>query len=376
MLTSGIIIDERQIKLKDDEIIPFIKRYVNVHEEIKEEYEKFANCQMIVGDENYREFVVRTLGWVVIENIKAYYPKDVKNLDKMAYLKAGFDLKKMDKYVPKGKRYVPYIDPIEMKIQELGGKVVNSPENELSFWYPKTSNIGFKTPETLITAFTEEELGIIKRAEFDNFNYEDLKRRLNEKATRQNFNLNQELFMRFGCASNKAFFASCHLPSMDFLPDRLLAYFDGLYEKLEWRESAELVLREFIKTNYYRRQIYHGMPLNTEFRIFFDFDTNEFLGIYNYWDKETMIDNIHTRDERMTFADTIPLIERDFNLLSPYLEDEVKKKLPNANLAGKWAVDFMYDGTNFVLIDMARAECSYYYEKVLEKQLSLQNNNK
>ena len=89
-----------------------------------------------------------------------------------------------------------------------------------------------------------------------------------------------------------------------------------------------------------------------------------------------MIDNLHSRDERMTFADTIPLIERDFNLLSPYLEDEVKKKLPNANLSGKWAVDFMYDGTNFVLIDMARAECSYYYEKVLEKQLSLQNNNK
>ncbi len=374
MLTSGVIIGEKQIELKNDEILSFIKRYITDHPEINEQYEKFANCQLIVSDENYKDFAIRVLGWTVIEKGIVYYPKNVKNIDKMAYLLAGYDLKKMEKYVLKDKRYVPYIDPIEIEIQELGGKIVNSSENEMSYWYPKTSNIGFKTPETLITAFTDEELNIIKRAEFNNFDYETLKRRLNEEAIRQNFNLDQELFMRFGCASNKFFFASCHLPSMEFLPDRLLAYFDGLYEKLEWRSSAELVLREFIKTNYYRRQIYHGMPLNTEFRVFFDFDTNELLGIYNYWDKETMIDNLHTRDERMTFADTIPLIERDFKLLSPYLEDETRKKLPNANLKGKWSIDFMYDGNNFVLIDMGRAECSYYYEKVLEKQLLLQNN--
>lgn len=57
----------------------------------------------------------------------------------------------------------------------------------------------------------------------------------------------------------------------------------------------------------------------------------------------------------------------------PYLEDEAKKKLPSANLQGKWSIDFMYDGSNFVLIDMGRAECSYYYDKVVAKQLALQS---
>lgn len=373
MLYSGIIINGEPICLNGSEIIPYIKNYVDSNSQIREEYDKFIQGQMVVSDTNYEEFAIRVLGWIIIEDTTVYYPEGIQGLDKMSYLLAGYDLKKKNRYVLKGNKYIQYIDPIEDKIRKQGMPLVTSTENELSFWYPKTNNIGFKTPKTLITEFTDEELSIIKSANFNDFDYETLTRRIKEEAIKQNFDLNRDMFMRFGCSSNKFFFGSCHLASLDFLPDRLLAYFDGLYDKLEWRKSAELVLREFIKTDYYRRQIYHGMPLNTEFRVFFDFDTNQLLGIYNYWDKETMIDNLHSRDDRMTFADTIPLIERDFNKLSPYLEEEAKNKLPNANLSGKWSIDFMYDGSNFVLIDMGRAECSYYYEKVIEKQLSLQN---
>ncbi|MDE6141750.1 MAG: hypothetical protein K2G03_04015, partial [Bacilli bacterium] len=373
MLNAGIIINREQIELADHEIIPYIKSYIDSNLQVKEAYEKFLKGQIIVSDINYEEFAVRVLGWVIIKNITVNYPDGIEGLDKMSYLLAGYNLKKKNKYIKKNDRYVEYINPIEEEICKIGMHLVTSPQNELSFWYPKTANIGFKTPNTLITKFTDEELKIIKSTEFKNFDYDALTKRLKKEAIKQNFDLNRDMFMRFGCSSNKFFFGSCHLPDLEFLPNRLLAYFDGLYEKLEWRQSAELVLREFIKTNYYRRQIYHGMPLNTEFRVFFDFDTNELLGIYNYWDKETMIDNLHSRDDRMTFADTIPLLERDFKLLAPYLEEEAKKKLPAANLTGKWSIDFMYDGTNFVLIDMGLAECSYYYEKVIEKQLALQN---
>lgn len=371
MLILGIIRDKKKIELKDEEIIPYIKEYVNSNSGLKEAYERFIKGQLMVSDENYKKFAISVLGWAIIDGNVVYYPEGFEGLDKIAYLRAGRELKKMNRCVLKNNRYVKYIDPIELEIMSLGMPLMNSPENELSYWYPKTANIGFRTPDTLITEFTDQELKVIKSAKFNEFDYKALEKRIRDDANRQDFALERDLFLRLGCSSNKFFFGSCHIDDLEFLPDKLLAHFDGLYEKLEWRESAELVLREFIKTDYYRRQIYHGMPLNTEFRVFFDFDTNELLGIYNYWDKETMIDNLHSRDDRMTFADTIPLIERDFNKLAPYLEDEAKKKLPNADLKGKWSIDFMYDGTNFVLIDMARAECSYYYEKVVKKQLAL-----
>ncbi len=373
MLIAGIIKDGKEIELKEEEIISYIKEYVNSKPELVESYEIFTQGQMIVSDDFYEEYAVRVLGWTIVEGTRIYYQEGNKQFDKMAYLLAGYNLEKMKPYVLENGRYVQYINPIEREVEKLGFELANSKENELSFWYPKTANIGFKTPDTLITQFTDEEFRVIKSTKFDEFNHEALQKRIIDAAAKENFNLDRDLFLRFGCSSNKFFFGSCHLNGLEFLPNRLLAFFDGLYEKLEWRESAELVLREFIQTNYYRRQIYHGMPLNTEFRVFFDFDTNELLGIYNYWDTETMIDNLHSKADRMTFADTAPLLERDFDVLSPYLEDEAKKKLPNANLKGKWSIDFMYDGNNFVLIDMARAECSYYYEKVLEKQLALQN---
>ena len=39
------------------------------------------------------------------------------------------------------------------------------------------------------------------------------------------------------------------------------------------------------------------------------------------------------------------------------------EKLKKANLSDIWSVDFMWTGEEFVLIDMALAECSSYWEK-------------
>ncbi len=373
MLYSGIIKEGEKIELGDKEIIKYIKNYIESYPEVKINYERFIKGQMVVSDYNLYEFVVRVLGWIIIDKATIHYPDNAKDFDKLEYLLSGCKLKKLQRFVLKGERFIPYVSPVEQEIRKIGFSHANSPENELSFWYPKTANIGFKTPDTLITPLTDDEFGIIKSANFKDFNHLELLKRIREIAASQNFDLNRDLFLRFGCSSNKFNFDACHIPDLEFLPDKLSAYFENIFEKLEWKESAEIVLREFIKTDYYRRQIYNGMPLNTEFRVFFDFDTNEILGIYNYWDKETMLDNLHKQDDCMAFAHTTPLLEKDFNRLAPYLEDEAKKKLPNADMQGKWSIDFMYDGSRFVLIDMAHAECSYYYEKVVEKQLAYQN---
>lgn len=374
MLYTGIITKEgKKIELKIDKILEYIKNYIEENPEIEKEYEQFSNYQMAINDFNYYEFAVRILEWTIFDKSEVYYPDNSNNFDKIECLKNGWKLTKMDRFVFNGKRYTRYMSPIQKKINEIGAKHSESPENEVSFWYPKTANIGFTTPETLITPLTGEEFKVIKAAEFDKFDYLTFLKRIRDNAINQKFDLDRDLFLRFGCSSNKFNFNACHVPNIEYIPERLRDYFENIYEKLEWRKSAEVVLREFIKTSYYRRQIYNGMPLNTEFRIFYDFDTNELLGIYNYWDTETMVDNLHKRDDAMAFAHTFPLLESDFNRLAPYLEDEAKKKLPNADLQGKWSIDFMYDGKDFVLIDMGHAEASYYYERVLEKQLALQN---
>ena len=183
--------------------------------------------------------------------------------------------------------------------------------------------------------------------------------------------LSNEMFIRLGNSSNKFNFDSCHINEINELYQKLMIMFDDMYFKLEWQQSIELVLREYIKTNYQRNRIYNGMPLNTEFRVFYDFDKNRILGIFNYWEKDTMLDNLHNNQDLITFANTTHEIECDFNNLSPFLKKEAEYKLPNADLKGKWSVDFLYDGKEFILIDMAHAECSYYYDKVLSKQRTL-----
>lgn len=57
--------------------------------------------------------------------------------------------------------------------------------------------------------------------------------------------------------------------------------------------STNLVFREFIETGYDRPSIYHGLKLNTEFRIFYDFDGHRFIQGFNYWgDHDPMVEGL------------------------------------------------------------------------------------
>ena len=151
------------------------------------------------------------------------------------------------------------------------------------------------------------------------------------------------IIIRLGISSNKFNFDSCYINTIDELYQKLMIIFEDMHFKLEWEQNIELVLREYIKTNYQRNKIYNGMPLNTEFRVFYDFEKKEVLGIFNYWDKNTMLDNLYNKD-LITFANTTHKIESDFDNLYPILLEEVKYKIPTTDLNGKWSIDFLYDG--------------------------------
>ncbi|MBR1376916.1 MAG: hypothetical protein IJ565_03785 [Bacilli bacterium] len=366
MLKSGVIKNEQIIKLKDNEIIYFLTNELDsLNDDEKTSYDMYKNSKFYLSDDTIIEYFVKFHNYIVVYNNKVFYAKVDDNFDRIGYIKEGFSLNKLSNMIYKdGKNKVDKSE-IDIKIEEDAIMHGESEENDLSFWYPKTNNIGFKCPKTLITKFTDNEVNLIRCNNFRSLDKDDILDRIMKENSE--VDLKNELFVRLGMGSNKFHFDSCHLTNIDELYPKLLSILEDMYFRLEWHDKINLVLREFIKTNYKRNTIYDGLALNTEFRVFYDFDKNEVLGIYNYWDKNTMLDNLKYPVDLINFADTTEEIEKDFNRLSPRLNDEVNSKMPNANLNGKWSIDFMYDGNEFVLIDMAHAECSYYYDKVLKK---------
>lgn len=374
MIKSGIINENDIIELENKDLIPYLYNLLDSSAENKSAFEIYQSNQICCSDLDIINYFVKVLGYAIIHNDIVYYQSELKNelIDKIDYIKNGFQLQKLPKMIYQNKKFINYLDQIQQEIEKDGFKHSNSPENDLSFWYPKTANIGFKTPNTIVTSFTDEEINLIKACNWNELCEKELLERI-RKISKQSkiLNLNNEMFIRLGHSSNKFNFDSCHINNINELYQKLMIMFEDMYFKLEWRQNIELVLREYIKSDYKRNKIYNGMPLNTEFRLFYDFDENKILGIYNYWEKDTMLDNLHNQQDLITFANTTQEIESDFNNLYPILKEEAKDKLPNADLKGKWSVDFLYDGKEFILIDMAHAECSYYYDKVLRKQRTL-----
>lgn len=368
IIKCGIVNESEIIEMEDGKLIPYLYELLNKQPELEETFKIYKTTTILFKEETIIECFVKVLGYTIIYNGIVYYQEGVKTviIDKIAYVKRGFKLKKLPKMILKKGRFVKYLNPIQQYIERIGFEHSRSYENDLSFWYPKTSNIGFRTPNTTIINFTAEEVQLIKRGRWSELNQKKILERIRNK--NNTINLDEELFVRLGNSSNKFNFDSCHIKGIQELFSKLMIMLDDMYFKLEWQQNVKLVLREYINTNYIRAKIYNGMPLNTEFRVFYDFDSNTFLGIFNYWDKDTMLDNLHNEQDLITFANATNEIERQFNDLYPLLKEEVEYKLPKADLKGKWSIDFLYDGEDFVLIDMAHAECSYYYDKVLIKE--------
>lgn len=127
--------------------------------------------------------------------------------------------------------------------------------------------------------------------------------------------------------------------------------------------SPELVIRDFIETEYDRPQIYNGMKLNTEYRVFYDFENNKILGLFNYWDRQTMESGLYDPNDQKVFTAVIDEIEADFEKHKELVIAEAEK-LKDAKLRGVWSADFLWTGRQVYLIDMALGQSSYYYDRV------------
>lgn len=142
--------------------------------------------------------------------------------------------------------------------------------------------------------------------------------------------------------------------------------------------NNEWVVREFIDDVEDNPTIYNGLPLHTEYRVFVDFDTKEIIGISPYWEPEVMKEHfldLGSLNDVQKQHDYINYINHEEVLMKRYEENkdlvvsEVSKLLKDCKLTGQWSIDIMQNGSDFWLIDMARASESALSECVPKEKL-------
>ncbi|MBG9693152.1 hypothetical protein ABD91_20645 [Lysinibacillus sphaericus] len=267
--------------------------------------------------------------------------------------------------------------------------------NNFSFWFNPMSNAlkaEFKVPKSLVMEYPFElrekirqdrhaiTPEIIKELEQFVFQNEEVKA-LNKQT--------QHFFIKTGVFSNKFDFdGSCNLQDWSNLFEQIysLEYMAMTYSA---NHTNELVIREFITDVENRKTIYNGMPLRTEFRVFYDFDEGKVLGVANYWHPEEMIKALTPYSVRSIFAeitdieeqrklkkqlmaklnnydkqsfeeyfaylDTKDFIVQEYDALKAIVASKVAKafKEKKCPLKGQWSIDIMKNGNDFYFIDAA-----------------------
>lgn len=249
--------------------------------------------------------------------------------------------------------------------------------DEFRYWFDKMSSIGdsgdILIPKTEVIEIPYDLYSYMVSDRYNKDNTDKLGKyfydRLGELKN------SKELFIKTGLFSNKFMFSFPHYKDGDNFGEHILNVFYGAM-CIGCPKSIDMVFREFIHTNNNRPSIYCGMKLNTEFRLFYDFDERRIYNIVNYWDKDTMLNSLSDSEivnpktgelekcfDKTVFSSVADEIENDFNSLQGFLATVFMKNIKNVkDLHGKWSIDFLYDGERFWFIDMATAEHSYYNE--------------
>lgn len=262
-------------------------------------------------------------------------------------------------------------DPMEIFAREH--------ENDFSFWFPKIQFCGIPVPKTFFKKLPHYDQGPEARRLYQAFCMENPAEDLAVVQTWLNTNVLPELkemglmghvFVKNARFSNK-FDANgnCNLFGTF---DLARAFANINYEAmcLDANGCDEIVVREFIEASCHEIPcIYNGLPLRPEFRVFYDFDTQQPIFTANYWDFDYVYPHLYAATDRIIFEHERERIETAFN----QYKDEVQEMVSNAmksvqGLTGQWSIDILYDENTysphkFWLIDMAIAQRSAYWEQ-------------
>lgn len=280
--------------------------------------------------------------------------------------------------------------------------------NAMSYWLsqiytPVTEEGFFKIPETKII---KVPLTVLQLTRLEFMSLTQTTKDIVSKLCSDVLSLDpaREYFIKTGTYSNKFDFRNAHIFSPSevncmgeyFLFTQFqancMAHYDlsggnrpciyGVSTTNEW------VVREYIPPvsapSEPVKEIYHGLPLRTEYRIFVDFGTNEVLAISPYWEPNLMKkrfgaspdsgepDMVH---DYITFSAAEPALMEEYEKNKDEVIRHIEAILPQVNLAGQWSIDIMQNGNDFWLIDMAIAENSALYECVPEEKRRISEEN-
>lgn len=246
-----------------------------------------------------------------------------------------------------------------------------TPEN-MSFWLPKIQSSTtkeqscLKIPETKIIPLDFEWWTWLRSDNYTDEKIKEFNEYLVEKL--DGFLEGKTLFMKTGIFSDKFVFYHATIDDRTKIGEKFLdMYYNSLL--LGADKTSEAVFREMIEDIEGRKQIYEGMPLHTEFRVFYDFDEKKVIGIANYWHPELMEKHLTGKD-LINYASEREQLIADFEHYKEIVMEEVHIFMKGCSeLTGKWSVDVMKNGKDLWLIDMARMERSAlveYIEKVGE----------
>lgn len=181
-----------------------------------------------------------------------------------------------------------------------------------------------------------------------------------------------EFFVKNGCFSNKFEFSrSCHILKTDIGEDivRKISYMMYMSICHETKGYLELVLREWITPPEGTKTIYEGMPFRPEMRVFYDFNQKKVLYKVNYWDWDYCHDAIclscdgDKKPDADVYEQEYSSENEQVEVLGAKYMPVIEKALADVNLIGIWSVDFILEQDRVILIDMALARMSAYWDE-------------
>ena len=262
-------------------------------------------------------------------------------------------------------------------------KILDNNINQMGYWLPKVAEISpFKIPDTKIV---KVPLSLLQLGRV--FEYSELTpttfRIINEYCKEVfELDLNGTYFIKNGVFSSKFDFRNAKVTTPQEVAE-LGQYLFYIHQQACQMSSLlnnksiygagttnEWVVREYIESPV-KETIYMGLPLNTEYRIFVDFDTKAILSDNQYWDKEVMNKrfeenrNNHDTHDIITYNMASERLEKTYTENIGKVKEMVQELLNNnIEMTGQWSVDIMQVENDFYLIDMALAENSFYYDSV------------
>ena len=262
-------------------------------------------------------------------------------------------------------------------------KILDNNMNQMGYWLPKVAEISpFKIPDTKILKVPLSLLQLGRAFEYSELTPTTFKI-INEYCKKVfELDLNSTYFIKNGVFSSKFDFRNAKVTTPQEVAE-LGQYLFYIHQQACQMASLlnnksiygagttnEWVVREYIESPV-KETIYMGLPLNTEYRIFIDFDAKAILSDNQYWDKEVMNQRFKENRNSHDVHDIITYNMASERLEKTYSENigkvkEMMQELLNNNIemTGQWSVDIMQVENDFYLIDMALAENSFYYDSV------------